>query len=107
MSGSPTQRSLELLRGRGYRVDIVERRIARGFVTKDLFGFIDILAIKGGEVLAVQTTTSAHLAARITKMESDELAGAMADVRALGWTIHAHGWAKRKGRWQCREVDVS
>lgn len=105
---SPTSRSLELLRKRGYRVDIVERRIARGFVTKDLFGFIDLLAIRDGQVLAVQTTSGSNVAARITKLESDELAGAMADVRALGWTIHVHGWRKLANkRWECREIDVS
>lgn len=103
---SPTSRSLELLRKRGWRVDVVERRLG-SFVTKDLFGFIDLLAIKDEEVLAVQTTSSSNVAARVKKIGSVDLEGALADVRKLGWSIHVHGWAKRKGRWTCREVNIS
>lgn len=102
---SPTARSLELLRSRGYRAEVVEQRIPHCFITRDLFGFIDILAIKGPEVLAVQTTSGAHVANRMTKIaECDSIA----EVRRLGWTIHVHGWRKNaEGRWVCREEDVS
>jgi hypothetical protein len=104
---SPTQRSLKYLRNLGYRCDIVERRLGR-FVTKDLFGFIDLLAIKDGEVLAVQTTSGSNVAARVAKIASDELADAVADVRKLGWSIHVHGWRKNsKRRYALREIDVS
>lgn len=103
---SPTSRSLEMLRKQGWRVDIVERRLT-AFVKKDLFGFIDILAIKDDEVLAVQTTSASNVSARVNKIASDELASAVADVRKLGWAIRVHGWRKRKGRWICREVNCS
>lgn len=105
---SPTARSLALLRARGYVCEVVERRLPRCFITKDLFGFIDILAIKDGQVLAVQTTSGGsggHVAARIHKIANSPLVGA---VRDCGWSIHVHGWRKNaEGRWVCREEDVS
>jgi hypothetical protein len=105
---SPTQRSLKYLRLLGYRVEIVERWIPGANIRRDLFGFIDLLAIKDGEVLAVQTTSGSNVAARVAKIASDELAGAVADVRKLGWSIHVHGWRKNsKRRYVLREIDVS
>lgn len=101
---SPTQRSLKLLRDRGYRADVVEKWIPGANIRKDLFGFIDVIAIKDGETLAVQSTSDNNVAARITKIEDSD---ALADVRDAGWNIHVHGWRKVKNRWQCREVDVS
>ena len=55
---TPTQRSLKYLREQGYTVAIVERWNAFAKIRQDLFGFIDLLAIKPGETLAVQTTAS-------------------------------------------------
>lgn len=103
---SPTQRSLALLRARGYTAAVVERRLPRGFITQDLFGFVDILAIRRGETLAVQTTSGDNVASRVRKIADAEHVGA---VREAGWLIHVHGWRKsaKSGRWECREVDVS
>jgi hypothetical protein len=106
---SPTARSLELLRERGYRCEVVERRIPHSFITKDLFGFIDIIAIKGGETLAVQTTSGDNVSHRAEKIAESETVG---DVREAGWRIHIHGWRKggkqgERKTWTCREVDVS
>lgn len=80
-------------------VDVVERRITR-IVTRDLFGFGDLIAIRPGVTRLVQTTTSDHLANRIAKIRASEY---LAAVRAAGWEIEAHGWlnSKRHG-WTCR-----
>lgn len=103
---SPTQRTLKKLRDEGYTAAVVERRNPGAFITHDLFGFIDILAIRGDETLAVQTTTGPNVAARVKKITGHEN---LAAVRAAGWTIHVHGWRKKKanGRWECRVVDLS
>lgn len=101
---SPTQRSLAVLKERGYLCDVVEKWNPYARVRNDLFGFIDILAIKDGEVLGVQTTTSSNMAARITKIAEHENVGA---VRSAGIRIHVHGWKKTKDGWVCREEDVS
>lgn len=96
-----------MLRDRGYLAEVVEKRLPRCFITKDLFGFIDILAVhpeRLGDIVAVQTTSSSNVAARVDKIINHENVGA---VRKGGIKILVHGWAKRKGRWQLREIDIS
>ena len=102
---SPTQRSKALLESQGYRVEIVERY--NSFVKRrfDLFGFIDLLAIKPGETVGVQTTSYSNLSARVKKIAEHENVDA---VREAGWRILCHGWKKNaKGRWGVVVRDVS
>lgn len=101
---SPTQRSLARLRADGYLADVVEKWIPVVKRRRDLFGFIDILAIRDNEVVGVQATSGSNVAARIAKIAEHENVGA---VRKAGIRIVVHGWAKRGRRWQCREVDIS
>lgn len=102
---TPTQRSLKYLRDAGYRVAVVERWNAHARIRQDLFGVVDLLAIREGETLAVQTTSGSNVAARVKKISEAE---ALPDMRAAGWSIKVHGWRKAaNGRWQVREVDVS
>lgn len=101
----PTARSLKVLRERGYRCAVVERWNPYARIRQDLFGVVDILAIKAGETLAVQATSGSNVASRVTKIASSE---ATPDIRAAGWRFVVHGWRKNaKGRWDLREVDVS
>ena len=102
---TPTQRTLAKLRKEGWTAAVVERRNPGVFKTHDLFGFIDVLAIREGETLAVQTTSGPNVASRVKKIaEAEHLAA----VRAAGWAIHVHGWRKNaKQRWECRVVDCS
>lgn len=104
MSGSPTQRSLALLRERGYRAAVTERWNAFAKIRQDLFGIVDVLAIGNGETVAVQCTSYANVSSRVQKIADAE---ATPDMRKAGWKILVHGWHKVKGRWQVREVDVS
>lgn len=63
-------RALAEWRQRGYRAEKVEQRlpIPGKFVTRDLFGCIDLLAMKAGEPLvAVQATTRSNVNARMLK----------------------------------------
>lgn len=101
---SPTQRSLKHLRDQGYRVAITERWNPFAKIRQDLFGFIDLLAIRDGETLAVQTTSAGNMAARVKKIAESEAVG---DVRKAGWRVVVHGWRKVGNRYQLREVDVS
>lgn len=95
---------MKLLRERGYRCAIVEHWNQYACVRQDLFGFIDVLAIKGAETLAVQTTSLSEVKRRIRKIEDSD---AIRDIREAGWSIHVHGWRRLKGGWACKEVDVS
>jgi hypothetical protein len=102
---SPTQRSLKHLREQGYLADVVERWIPGANIRRDLFNVLDILAIREGEILGVQTTSDSHVAERVDKIANHENVGA---IRKAGIKIHVHGWRKNaKRRWVLREVDVS
>ena len=68
LATSPTQLSLKKLRDEGYLVAITERWNAFAKIRQDMFGFIDLLAIKDGEILAVQTTSASNMSARANKI---------------------------------------
>jgi len=97
--------TLRLLRDEGWTAEVTERWNPHARVRHDLFGFIDVLAVKGEQTLAVQTTSAGNVAARIRKIADTPTIGA---VREAGWTIRVHGWSKKAGRWTlARDVDVS
>lgn len=102
---SPTSRSLEHMRGLGYLCDVVEHRIPKTFITRDLYGFIDILCVKGEDIIGVQTTggDGGNVAARITKIvEHDNYPLVIKAIRII-----VHGWRKNAaGRWTLREVEL-
>ena len=66
---TPTQRSLKHARTVGYTAAVVEHWNSFVKIRQDLFGWIDILAVRAGSpgVLGIQTTTGAHAAERVTK----------------------------------------
>jgi hypothetical protein len=98
---SPTQRSLKIMRERGYHCEIVEKWNSFVKIRQDLFGFIDVLCLGQNEIIGVQTTTSAHMAERIHKIKDHANYQAVVDS---GIKILVHGWVKRtNGRWECRE----
>ena len=102
MRKSTTQLTLDKLAAEGYRADVVERRT--GPITKDLFGIVDVLAIREGETLAVQTTSRSNVSTRIRKIADSD---SIADIRAAGWTVLVHGWDRKDGQDRCKVVDVS
>lgn len=104
MAVSPTQNTIRILKDEGYLVAVVERWNPHAKIRQDLFGFIDVLAVKADETLAVQTTTKANMSARIRKISESENVGF---VRDAGWRIEVHGWYKVKNRWQVKIQDVS
>lgn len=102
---TPTQRSLAKLRADGWTTAIVEHWNAHARVRQDLFGFIDILALRDGETLAVQATSGSNVAARVAKIAASETAPI---VRKAGWRIEVWGWRKNAaGKHVLRVEDVS
>ena len=97
-----TMLSLRHLRADGWIAEKVEYREStggRGFgMTHDFLGFIDIIAIRGRETLAVQTTSASNVASRTRKIAESPYVGA---VREAGWGIVVHGWWQEKpgARW--------
>ena len=101
---TPTQRSLAYLRNEGYLVAIVEHWNPFARIRQDLFGFIDLLAIRRDETLAVQVTASG-VSSRVKKIEASPHLGR---VREAGWKIFVHGWRKNAaGKYVMRIVDLS
>lgn len=103
---TPTALSLRYLRDEGWLVDVCERWVPSGRigqVRKDLFGMIDLVAVRGTETMGVQTTSNANVASRLTKMTDADHADALAALRSAGWTVMIHGWRKstRDGR-ECK-----
>jgi hypothetical protein len=102
---TPTQRTLAKLRADGWTTAIVEHWNAHARVRQDLFGFIDILALRDGETLAVQATSGSNVAARVAKIAESETAPI---VRKAGWRIEVWGWRKNAaGKHVLRVEDVS
>lgn len=102
---SPTQRSLKLLRDRGYTCAVVERWNAHAKIRQDLFGFIDVLAIGEDEVIGVQACHASDVSKRIDKIANHDNVAA---VRKAGIRILVHGWEKgSNGRYRLREEDIS
>ena len=102
---SPTQRSLAYLREQGYHCEVVEKWNSFTKQRKDLWGWCDILAIKKGEVLAVQVTASA-VSDRIKKIQASETLNLVRDANIR---IEVHGWRKsqKTKRYVLRIEDIS
>jgi hypothetical protein len=103
---TPTQLTLRHLRANDWPlVEVVERWNPHARIRQDLFGFVDVIAVRRDETIAVQTTSAANVASRVRKIADHPNIGV---VREAGWKIVVHGWAKKSGRWVLtREVDVS
>ena len=94
---SPTQRTLRLLRDHGYVAQVVERWNPFAKVRQDLFGFIDIVAMRSGSLIGVQATTTSNVMARITKIFNDQRSGMWLST---GASLLVVGWSKRKSGWK-------
>ena len=110
MKASTTRLSLERLRSEGWSVEVVEhwrRNPVTGVQTKhDLFGIIDILAVRDSETLAVQTTTRGELPKRLRKIAEAEITP---KLRTAGWRLVCHGWWQPNGpgtRYHVEEVEA-
>lgn len=102
---TPTQRSLAALRELGYLVEVVEKWNSFTRTRKDLWGWADLLAIRRGEVLAVQVTSSSNVSARIRKISESET---IHRVREANVRVEVHGWSKNsKGKYVQKIVDLS
>jgi hypothetical protein len=96
---------LQLLRRSGYLCDVCERWLPYANVRKDLFGFLDILAISRREpgILGIQVTTGSNLSHRLAKAKSRPELPLW--LKVAGFEVWA--WQKRSGRWEVRRVAVT
>lgn len=97
---TPHERSRAKLAAEGYRFETVEHHQRYAVNTSDLFGCLDLLALRGLQTLGVQTTSVNNVAARRAKVVTSPFFEAMRDA---GWRVVVHGW-RADGR--LREVVV-
>ena len=99
MTMSPTQRSMNAMRESGRRVGVVERFLGYAGphgVRKDLFGFIDIIAIDDQEgIVGVQACGGSGFAAHRRKIVEEKAEEAKAWLRA-GGKIELWAWCQVK-----------
>jgi hypothetical protein len=93
------------LRKLGFLADVVERRLPGCFVTRDLFGFADVLGVHPGErvVLLVRTTTASHFAKHLRHVRAQPVLPLLLDA---GVRVEVWGWARRGSRWHVRREAI-
>lgn len=101
---SPTQRSLKMMRDKGYYAEVVEKYNSFTKKRNDFAGFLDILCLGDGEVVGVQTTSYSNMSARVKKIREHEN---LNFVINSGIRILVHGWRKVGNRWEVKEVEIS
>ena len=91
---TPTARTKKLLEADGYVVAIVEKWIPFSKPPRrlDLFGFIDLLAMRPGELIGVQVTSTSNISARIHKIEQSPYRDWWVST---GSRLEVHGWSKK------------
>ena len=96
---SPTELSLRELRKQGYTAQVVEKFNQFAGVRQDLFGFIDIVAIKPNVngVLGIQATSRDHISHRSKKITDSNIYPIWI---GCGNQIEVWGWRKEGARWQ-------
>jgi hypothetical protein len=111
VAASPAQRSLEEARRRGWRAQVVERRLPHTHTTVDLWGFGDLVAMDGlpGSLL-IQATSGSNGASRVRKIREECTEDARRWLEA-GNRIVVWAWTKYKVRvagklWRVREVEI-
>lgn len=98
------QQTRKRLEADGYLVELMERWCPFSRRKKDGWGFIDFLAIKRDEILAVQVTSKSNMASRRTKIAEHENVN---KVREAGIRIELWGFYKEGNRWQVKKEDLS
>lgn len=101
---SPTGLTVKALESDGWTVDVVERTIPKTFIKKDLFGFIDVLAVKDDVTIGIQATSDTNVSARVKKIADHQNIGA---VRHAGWRVEVWGWKKGHDAKPWKVVDCS
>lgn len=108
---SPTQRTLAELRKEGYSAWIVEKWNPFAHIRQDLFGIIDIVAIKAGTVgvLGVQCTSMGNGPARVKKARESDYLGIWLDSANLFqvWEWGKQGKREERKLWMLKITHIS
>ena len=87
--------SVKKLEAEGWTVGVVEQRIPHCFITRDFFGFADLICASPSRgILAVQVTGGGNGPSRFAKTRKEPR---HAIWLASGGRIQIHDWRKRAG----------
>lgn len=118
MKPSPTAAATKFYREKGWEIEVVERRV-RSYITRDAFGFGDLLMYHTGlkQTALVQVTDGSHGAHRKNKILSERRAaewlacGNKIFLCLLITKIHTVRTGKNKGEkrriFEVRHVNIS
>lgn len=118
---SPTSRTLALLRDKcGYAAEVVEKWNPHSKTRKDLFNFIDIVAVRpegelSGCILGVQATSASNMSARKKKCQEQPSFGAWNDSartivigwkkdKSKHWVPTVWEWVPQTQKWELIEA---
>lgn len=88
MKTTHKHRAVQKLEALGWLVADVEKYHAFARRSFDLFGCLDLLAIRAGETLGVQVTSPPNVGAHVTKMLAEPR---LVDCLRAGWRIELWG----------------
>lgn len=105
---SNVQESMAHLRKLGYRPWVVEKWNPHAKIRQDMYGGIDIVAIRFGETCGVQACRNADLAEHRTKLLEEPR---MREWIEAGNRLLLHGWAMKGAKgarklWEVREQEL-
>jgi hypothetical protein len=99
--------SVKALEADGWTVEKVEQRIPHCFITRDCFGFGDLLAISPTRgIMLVQATggkSTSNFHERVRKIKLEPRAGLWL---ASGGRIQVHSWEGKGSQRICRVMEV-
>lgn len=109
MAVSPTQRTLQECRRRGWTAQVVERWNPHARIRQDLFGCIDIVAITPSGILGIQACAGSSHSTRMAKVIATPTTKLWLEA---GARLEVWSWAKRGARgkakrWTLREEGVT
>ena len=100
---SAVELSLRLLRDQGYTVESVEKWIQAIQIRKDLYGFIDLMAMGNGHILAVQvcgdtkgSSSTSDYAKHVNKLKEPRIQEALTKWLVNGGAFSMHTWSVTK-----------
>ena len=99
--------SRKKLEAEGWTVGVVEQRIPHCFITRDLYGFADLVACSPSRgIMAVQVTGGGNGPSRIAKIHNEPRAAIWI---GSGGRIQVHDWRKRVGQTgrECLVVEIT
>lgn len=107
---SPTERTRKALKEMGFTSQIVEKRVPKKNITIDLFGCIDIIAIRDGiGILGIQACAGASHAARREKAGNEPrlLTWLQCGGRFEIWSWSKKGARGKRKTWELRREELT